>query len=124
MLLGLKKGWELEIKVDEGGQTLKLDGTQFKSASFAFATYADFYKNGRMYYYTPIRYARANADIKPDDYKVGDIGVVRNHWYQVKVKSVLKPGVPVANPEQPIIPNIDPEQHIWAWTSISCHGTW
>lgn len=124
VLLGLKKGWELEIKVDEGGQTLKLDGTQFKSASFAFATYADFYKNGRMYYYTPIRYARANADIKPDDYKVGDIGVVRNHWYQVKVKSVLKPGVPVANPEQPIIPNIDPEQHIWAWTSISCHGTW
>ncbi len=110
VLLGLKEGWTIEIKGTEGGATLlTLDNVKFKSASLTFFSEpADYYKNGRMYYYAPIRHARVTVDVSPSEYKTGDIGVVRNHWYRITVNSVLKPGIPVADPEQPIIPNIDP----------------
>lgn len=102
VLLGLKEGWSLDVN----GETW--DENKFKSFVHTFVGYADFYKNGRMYYYTPIRHARTNVTVEPEAYEVGDIGVVRNHWYKINVKSVLRPGIPVSDPDQPIIPNIDP----------------
>lgn len=112
VMLGLKEGYSLEIS---GESTLTLDGNQFKSMIFALVGTADLYKNGRMYYYVPIRHARATvADLKSEQYEVGDIGVVRNHWYKINVTAVLKPGIPVADPDQPIIPNIDPSDQYLA----------
>lgn len=126
VLLSLKEGWTVLIdgngngEADNGDLTLSRD--QFKSVVFGAVGAADLYKNGRMYYYTPIRHARATSEIAPGSYAVGDIGVVRNHWYKIAVNSVLKPGVPVSDPEQPIIPNIDPKEqylgldiHIVPW---------
>lgn len=105
VILGLKEGWKLIV---EGGTRMEIEPAQFKSMVYAFGGYADCYRNGRMYYYSPIRHARASAKLDAKDYQVGDIGVVRNHWYKINVNSVIRPGIPVEDPGQPIIPNIDP----------------
>lgn len=73
---------------------------------------AQHYKEGKMYYYIPIKHM---ADIATNgDYKVGSYGVVRNHWYKVNVSAIKKPGVPVDNPDQPIVPNDDPDAGAYA----------
>ena len=38
---------------------------------------------------------------------MGDFGVVRNHWYRLNVRTIANVGIPVDDPDQPIIP--DPE---------------
>ena len=57
---------------------------------------------------------------------MGDFGVVRNHWYKLEVEELVKPGIPVSVPTQPIIPNVDPEDryigvniHIIPWHVIN-----
>lgn len=107
VMLGLKEGWKLIVE-NSGSTRMELEPVRFKSMVYALVGYADCYRNGRMYYYSPIRHARASANLEAKDYQVGDIGVVRNHWYKINVNSVLKPGIPVEDPGQPIIPNIDP----------------
>lgn len=75
---------------------------------------ADCFKNGRMYYAVPVQHFIASGkdedyEYKYEDLNTGDYGIVRNHWYKFTINNVLKPGVPVHNPEQPIIPNYDNE---------------
>lgn len=69
------------------------------------------YSKGRMYYAIPVLHEKQFTDGKFDasNLKVGDVGVVRNHWYRVKVRSINALGTPVHKPEQPIIPNHEPE---------------
>ena len=69
------------------------------------------YSKGRMYYAIPVLHEKQFTDGKFDasNLKVGDVGVVRNHWYRVKVRSINALGTPVHDPEQPIIPNHEPE---------------
>lgn len=105
VLLALKEGWSLKFGEGEG---TTMEANTFKSAVYYFVEAADHFDHGRMYYYVPIRHNRANESLKEENYLLGDIGVVRNHWYKVNVTDILKPGIPVDDPGQPIIPNIDP----------------
>lgn len=121
VMLGLKKAYTLKIK--SGGTEVSITPEQFLSIAYEFASYADFYAHGRMYYYAPI-WHKATGKAYPTE--VGDIGVVRNHWYKLTVSSLLKPGIPVNDPSQPIIPNVDPtdrylglEIHILPWHVIN-----
>ena len=130
VMLGLKKGFNLIIEgttVGSGSQKkVTITPEKFLSIAFDFSGTADYYAHGRMYYYTPIYHAAASSvatGAAPQ--KVGDIGIVRNHWYVLTVSSLLKPGIPVSDPEQPIIPNIDPSDrylgldiHILPWHVI------
>lgn len=131
VMLGLKKDYELIITgttIGSGTQTtVRITPAQFLSIAYAFADVADLYAHGRMYYYAPIYHAAQNlAATGAAPEKVGDIGVVRNHWYKLTISSLLKPGIPVSDPEQPIIPNIDPtdrylglEIHVLPWHVIN-----
>ncbi len=125
VMLGLKKGYTLEIKGKEGvSKSISTD--QFLSIAYEFAGVADLYAHGRMYYYAPIYHNAVSAAAKgAAPVHVGDIGVVRNHWYKLTISSLLKPGIPVSDPGQPIIPNIDPtdrylglEIHVLPWHVI------
>lgn len=82
-----------------------------KSLIYGLITPVRAYKNGRMYYAIPVLHEKQFTDGKFDasNLKVGDVGVVRNHWYRVKVRSINALGTPVHDPEQPIIPNHEPE---------------
>ena len=131
VMLGLKKDYKLILEGTfesvEGTQTKDITPDDFLSIAYEFAGVADLYVNGRMYYYAPIYHAAAGSAVTgaaPE--KVGDIGVVRNHWYKLTISSLLKPGIPVSDPGQPIIPNIDPtdrylglEIHVLPWHVIS-----
>ena len=119
-----KDSYTLTLKHKEGGKTTTISATQFKSLVYSAIGVAYHYANGRMYYYVPIRHL--NNEHTPGNYKVGDFGVVRNHWYKLEVTELVKPGIPVSKPEQPIIPNVDPEDryigvniHIIPWHVIN-----
>lgn len=134
VMLGLKKAYKLIIKgkneVDKDGaedpstfDDLEITPEKFLSLAYEFVGPADYFARGRMYYYVPIYHAAtASAATGAAPEKVGDIGVVRNNWYVLTVSSLLKPGIPVSDPTQPIIPNIDPSDrylgldvHILPW---------
>ena len=130
VMLGLKKDCKLIIEGTTTGSgtqlSVTIDPAKFLSIAYEFAGVADLYAHGRMYYYAPIYHAAQNlAATGAAPEKVGDIGVVRNHWYKLTISSLLKPGIPVSDPGQPIIPNIDPtdrylglEIHVLPWHVI------
>ena len=134
VMLGLKKAYKLIIKgkneTDTGESTfddLEITPEKFLSLAYNIVGPADYFARGRMYYYVPIYHvATASAKTGADPKNVGDIGVVRNHWYKLKISSLLKPGIPVSDPNQPIIPNIDPSDrylgldvHILPWYVVN-----
>ena len=66
----------------------------------------DHFKDGLMYYPTAIPHnAQTIAEMQWD--RVGDLGVVRNNWYRFTINGVTAPGIPVDQPDQPIIPMMD-----------------
>lgn len=70
------------------------------------------YTNGRMYYAIPVLHEKqfdANGKFDASVLEIGDVGVVRNHWYRVTVGKLNALGTPVHDPGQPIIPNHEPE---------------
>lgn len=66
----------------------------------------DHYKNGYMYYATPIPHTKSKTS-EIEWNVVGDVGLVRNNWYNLIVGAVSVPGTPVSYAEQPIIPMVD-----------------
>ena len=132
VMLGLKEAYKDKELIVKGGATeratdeeVRMNSNQLLSAVYEFAGYADYFKNGMMYYYVPIRHVVAERG-EGVPYQLGDIGVVRNHWYEITVNSVKRPGIPVSDPDQPIIPNVDPADqylgldiHILPWHVIN-----
>lgn len=85
---------------------------QLVSYIYYFTNLAKHYKEGRMYYALPIRHNLESANFETSPVtavSVGDYGVVRNTWYRLTINSIQKPGTPVDDPEQPIIPNPEPD---------------
>ena len=102
---------KLSLKNDVGSLYLinreKVTDETLESAIQAIGT-AKHFSEGKMYYYIPIKHMAAISS--DGDYKVGSYGVVRNHWYKVNVTSIAKPGIPVDDPDLPIIPNDEPDE--------------
>ena len=129
VMLGLKKGYTLTIKGKNENSmkdtTVYITPEKFLSLAYEFAGTANYFALGRMYYYAPIYHNVASVP-ENGPANVGDIGVVRNNWYKLTISSLLKPGIPVSDPDQPIIPNVDPSDrylgldiHILPWHVIS-----
>ena len=98
----------------ETNEPVQLTRNQLVSLIYQVAGTADCFKEGRMYYAIPIQHHLAKGKDQEYEYKYTDLntadyGVVRNHWYKFTVNQILKPGIPVHNPDQPIIPNYDEE---------------
>ena len=58
----------------------------------------DHFNNGKMYYAHGIDNP-TSVDSDPERY-----GVIRNNWYQLNLKNISTIGVPVDDPDQPIVP--------------------
>ena len=76
------------------------------------------YTNGYCYYQIPIEHLQSGDDPTSDTEEENPIryGVVRNHWYQLKVSGVKHIGEPVYNPGNPIpeIPEKDAAHYLAA----------
>ena len=114
VMLSLKEGaGSLYVKSegeDEGeanGTMTEVTDETLKETIQAVGT-AKHFSEGKMYYYIPIRHMNM-ATISKDGYNVGAYGVVRNHWYKVEIASISNPGIPVDQPDQPIIPTDEPD---------------
>lgn len=76
-----------------------IDGNQLISLIHKSIGSIDHYKEGFTYY--PAGIPHAKSQTYPD---CGSYGSVRNNWYSLTVKSVDGLGLPVDDPDQPIIP--------------------
>lgn len=70
--------------------------------------FAQYFNEGRMYYAYPIDTNVDRSDNLDFGMVVGDYGAVRNHWYHYRFTGISSVGVPVGDPNQPIIPNNEP----------------
>ena len=73
---------------------------------------AEVRKDGKAYYFIPIRH------IATDPAKVGYYGVVRNHWYKVKVNSLKGFGTPVYDETKTIIPTMPDDSNTFLAAQI------
>lgn len=78
------------------------------------------FANGSMYYAIPVQHNFGQSNnpntltsvAKNQTYELGQFGVVRNHWYRFNINTIGSIGIPVDNPEQPIIPDPEEEYYI------------
>ncbi|MCH5309551.1 MAG: Mfa1 fimbrilin C-terminal domain-containing protein [Prevotella sp.] len=112
VMLSLKEGaGSLYVKSEgedegEANGTTEVTDETLKETIQAVGT-AKHFSEGKMYYYIPIKHMAARSS--NGDYNVGAYGVVRNHWYKVEIASISNPGIPVDQPDQPIIPTDEPD---------------
>lgn len=78
------------------------------------------YVDGHCYYEIPIRHFKDNEvplagtegainSTINDQSQLGRYGIVRNHWYQLKITGVSKPGKPLPGDTETITPDPDPD---------------
>ena len=108
--LHLKDGQQLYANHVKSG-TKAISQEQLVSYIYRFTNLSKHFTEGRMYYALPIKQNldSKNFENNTGNVDTGDYGVVRNHWYRLTVNSVLGPGTPVDDPDQPIIPNPEPD---------------
>lgn len=99
-----------EVTIDGMTQTAsmatELTYNQVVSLFHKFIGTIQHFNKGYMYYAVPILHN--TKEMKPTSWRtVGDIGVVRNNWYEITVNKVTDVGRPVDDPDQPIIPYMD-----------------
>ena len=70
-------------------------------------------REGRVYYYTPIRH------LASEEGKLGYYGVVRNHSYKVNLQKVSGFGTPVYDPDKVIDPTLPEEENIYLAARIN-----
>ena len=122
VMLQLKEGVHLFLKKTDGnGEYEEISGDElnknFQKAIYTAGT-AKHYNQGQMYYAIPIEHMAKMYKEKDEDkedygelyYNTGSFGVVRNHWYKIKIKDIKVTGIPVDDPDQPIIPSDDPDE--------------
>lgn len=78
------------------------------------------WKGGNTYYYFDIEHLAAGTTVDNPQEQPGYYGVVRNHIYDIKVKSLVGLGTPVYDPDEIIIPErpSDDETYIAAKINI------
>lgn len=86
---------------------------------------ATYFNGGRCYYYVPIKHF---AELYPaaidenTEYTTGAVGVVRNHWYNLTIKSISKIGEAVYDPEASIIPQDTPDKEWFVSAKLNILG--
>ena len=91
----------------EGYQYRRITLDEYRKFAYGFPTYfAKGYTEGRMYYAFPISIANTGAN--NFGLTTGEYGAVRNHWYHYRFTNLTTIGIPVHDPDQPIIPTKEP----------------
>lgn len=124
-VLSLKEGYELYYKTREATLVLpaeytKLWDDQITGMIYTFSEPAKHFAKGAMYYAVPVQHNRGlyssdnTVKVTKDmpEQPIGQFGTVRNHWYRLNVSAINNIGIPVDNPDQPIIPDPEDEYYI------------
>ena len=90
-----------------------VDVAEANKAIATEANKAQVRREGRVYYYTPIRHLASDAT------KLGYYGVVRNHSYKVNLQKVSGFGTPVYDPDKVIDPTLPEEENIYLAARIN-----
>ena len=102
------------------GKYIAFSEEQLIALVYNCAEAARHYNKGAMYYAIPVQHklgktfgdmVKINKDAA-ELYALGQFGVVRNHWYRLTVNTIGSIGIPVDNPDQPIIPDPEDEYYI------------
>lgn len=83
----------------------ELTAAELNEALVDAAETVEFWNSGASYYYVPIKQHVGTSDDDPDVF-----GVVRNHYYQLDIKSIKGLGTAVPNPEVEIVPETPEEK--------------
>lgn len=98
----LKNGqnYELYEKTGSKGDDTDYTATNATTVNKALASYeAQVRNSGYAYYYIPIKHLG-------DENKIGEYGIVRNHWYKINLQDMQGFGTPVYDPDKQIIPEL------------------
>lgn len=106
-ILALKDGITLYTD-DKKGEKVELTEDIEKIITL-YVTPVKKYTNGLMYYAIPVRHNKSALSSSLTGIYTTLYGMVRNHWYQVTVNDILNVGVPVDDPDQPIVPYSIPD---------------
>ena len=85
---------------------IPLNYNRLVSLFYALLGPVDYFNQGCMYYATPIPHS-VDSFGALESKVTGHVGLVRNHWYTIKVSGIEAPGIPVAAVRQPIVPYLD-----------------
>ena len=102
--------WFTRVANTEGGFTYTAVQTpQITSRLKGLAIEAEYFNEGKMYYAIPVEHLRG-GEYDFDDNGVilneADYGIVRNHYYNISLKSISKLGTSVYDPNEDIIVQI------------------
>ena len=118
-------GKDIYLQISKGNADAnfqKLTADDLTCAIYSYTDAAKHFKEGRMYYAIPVQHNqgksmtasvdRINIDKDNGVYQLGDFGVVRNHWYYLTISKIGSIGIPVDDPDQPIIPDPEDEYYV------------
>ncbi len=124
--------WNGERLTDESGNKLNFRMRDY--ACYAIERYCqeindyfvthhmepNYYKNGLMYYASPIQHLNQS-----DEFAEGNYGVVRNHWYDMSISSISQIGKGIADEDEVIVPQkeilyyLGADVNILSWKTVS-----
>ena len=100
-------GYELiegkEREAEYGGT--EADDNDIKSLLYEWIGAVDHFSDGKMYYAVPIMHNAVKHKDDANQKTLGDYGVVRNHFYTFELNNVNGIGIPVDDPDEPIVPD-------------------
>lgn len=124
-VLALKANKKLYLKTVESTPTSaaefkELTADEVTGMIYTFSEPVKHFAKGAMYYAVPVQHnlgkfaATNTVDVTKDmdPQPIGQFGTVRNHWYRLTVSAINNIGIPVDNPDQPIIPDPEDEYYI------------
>ena len=103
--------WFTRVANTEAGHTYTaVETPQISSRLKGLAIEAEYFNEGMMYYAIPVEHLRGGKYGFDDNGAVtlneADYGIVRNHYYNVSLKSISKLGTSVYDPDEDIIVQI------------------
>ena len=110
---GTDNEWEVELALVADGETpvpAANDGTDLNDilTSINSKTMSQ-WTDGKCYYYVDVEHFGAGG---------AEIGVVRNHWYDISLKSIKGLGTPVFDPTKDITPDKPEEENYYVAAEI------
>ena len=110
---GTDNEWEVELALVADGETpvpAANDGTDLNDilTSINSKTMSQ-WTDGKCYYYVDVEHFGTGG---------AEIGVVRNHWYDISLKSIKGLGTPVFDPTKDITPDKPEEENYYVAAEI------
>lgn len=113
--------YDYSVNEGRGGYVKLNDLTEEQFPDLLDRMYSTFgviekFQSGKAYFNVPLKHIWGNLtstdnEFKPDNVKLGDYGVVRNHVYDLTINTIKGLGTGIGDLNQPIVPPTQNEQY-------------